>query len=131
MKRFVAAMVLSLALPQATAAALYVCNTTHAYDNEAGALRPEKTGIRPWETVIFDSDTGAFRYGNDRTGFTESQMTLTARGSQGMPASGYRLHNGTLLEAIVVAGYASPPTFTWLGGGLSEVLTGTCRVVGE
>jgi hypothetical protein len=134
MKQFVMTFAFCMLLAQPTAAALYLCKTLHAYELEDGAFQTpsyESTEKSTWEGVLFDSDTGAFKYGNERIGFVEERMTVTAHGGGGMSASGHYMHNGTVFSAIVIYGWGAPPDFMLVHGGNSAVLTGTCTVYGE
>lgn len=58
-------------------------------------------------------------------------MTVTAKGSSGWGASGHYMHNGTLLNAIVINSWEERPSFLWLGAGLADVAAGTCQKLGS
>jgi hypothetical protein len=114
-------------------AATYVCEAEQFYDLEEGQLvvSPQGAGqLHTWPSVVFDDISGSFKYGREGA-WTEEAMTVTGRGSAGWGASGHYLHNGTLFNAFVVQTHERPANFLWLGGGLSDAVSGTCRIYGE
>lgn len=121
------------------AAALYVCETKHAYNLEDGELRRDRESgeLLTWPTVTFDDVSGTLRYGHEATAgsigktWFEEKLTVTAKGSPQGSASGHYMHNGTIFSAIVIHAWDNPPSFIFLKGGNSAALTGTCRTFGN
>jgi len=117
-------------------AALYVCQTKQALDLEAGELQRSKSHsieLSSWETVTFDDATGLLRYGAEkREGrdayWAEAKTTVASRGEL---VSAYYWHNGAIFSALQIVTYREPVGFLWVRGGNSDVLAGTCRVVGK
>lgn len=111
----------------------FVCDTKDAYDIKNGEVVPSKTkysDLLTWPKVVFDDVSGNFKYGkNDR--WTEEKMVVTSKGSKGFSASGHYMHNDTIFSAIAVYSWRNPIEFQWLGGGNSDILTGTCKHYGN
>ncbi len=114
-------------------ASVYVCDVLHVYDVENGELvraQNETSYIRTWPKIVFDDDTGIFKYGREGR-WTEEHMRVLSKGTHGFSASGYYMHNGTIFSAIVVKSWAKSPSFIWTAGAVGDVYTGTCQVFGN
>lgn len=123
----------AVALSSTAQARTYVCEVQHAYDLQNGALAtdPNEAGfILTWPTFVFDDETGIFKYGREKNEhWVEERMVVTSQGSKGMSASGYYMHNGTILVAVTIKAWQSPPSFLWLD--VLTVFSGTCRILGN
>ena len=111
----------------------YICDVKGAYEINKGEVVPSQTkysDLRTWPKVVFDDVSGQFKYGKDDR-WTEEKMLVTSKGSKHSSATGYYMHNGTIFTAIAVYSWRNPIEFQWLGGGLSDLLTGTCKHYGN
>ena len=111
-------------------AGVYVCDVLHVYDVENGELvraQNETSYMRTWPKIVFDDDTGIFKYGREGQ-WTEERMRVMSKGSV---AAGYYMHNDTIFSAIQVIAWANPPSFIWGAGALGDVYTGTCKIYGN
>ena len=122
---FLAAALVTLAAP--VWGAVYICDVLHVYDVESGQLitsKNETSFMRTWPKVVFDDDTGIFKYGREGQ-WTEERMQVLSKGTHGFSASGYYMHNGKIFSGIEVQSWANPSNFIWTAGALGDVYTGT------
>ena len=109
---------------------VYVCDVLHVYDVENGELlsaKHETSFMHTWPKIVFDDDTGIFKYGL-KGQWTEERMRIMSKGSDGWSAAGYYMHNDTIFIAIRVLA-SDPPSFIWMD--VFQVYTGTCKVYGN
>ncbi len=114
-------------------ARVYVCDVLHVYDVENGELvrSQHETGyMLTWPKVVFDDDTGIFKYGREGQ-WTEERMRVLSKGTDGSSASGYYMHNDTIFSAIQIKAFRTPRSFIWTAGTSGDVYTGTCKVYGN
>ncbi len=116
-----------VALAGPAQAAVYICDVSHAYDLENGELVSSRYGTLS-DTIVFDDDTGIFKYGREGR-WTEERMRVLSKGSDQSSAAGYYMHNNTIFSAIRVLAYDNPPSFIWMD--VFQVHTGTCKLYGN
>jgi hypothetical protein len=125
--------VLMMLVGGAANATTYVCDVKGAYEIKNGKVIVSKFGpteLITWTKVVFDDVSGLFKYGNDRY-WKEEKMQVTAKGTKGWSATGHYFHNGSIFSAIAIYSWREPIEFQWLGGGNSDILTGTCKHFGK
>ena len=124
-----------VALARPAWAKVYVCDVLHVYDVENGELlssKHEPSFMYTWPKIVFDDDTGIFKYGREGKNWTEERMQVLSKGSTQWSATGYYMHNGVIFSAIQVkAQEVKRPSFIWMAGALGDVYTGTCQVYGN
>ena len=131
MKRIILTALVGVLVSGQANSTTYICDVKEAYDFKNGEAVPSKSpGVQTWPKVVFDDVSGLFKYGKDDH-WTEEKMTVTSKGSKYSSASGHYMHNDTIFSAIVVHSWRNPIEFQWLGGGNSDLLTGTCKHYGN
>ncbi len=118
-----------VALTWPALARVYVCDVLHVYDVEIGELVSSRYGTLS-DTIVFDDDTGIFKYGREGQ-WTEERMRVLSKGTDGSSASGYYMHNDTIFSAIQIKAFRTPRSFIWTAGTSGDVYTGTCKVYGN
>ena len=114
-------------------ARVYVCDVLHVYDLENGELVSSQHGnsyMYTWPKIVFDDDTGNFKYGREGQ-WTEERMRVLSKGGAHGSATGYYMHNDTILSTIRIHDWANPPSFIWEAGTSGDVYTGTCKIYGN
>ncbi len=122
-----------VALAGPALARVYVCDVLHVYNVENGELvrSQHETGyMLTWPKVVFDDDTGIFKYGHEGQ-WTEERMRVVSKATGGWSSSGYYMHNGVIFSAIQIKELGNPRSFIWSAGALGDVYTGTCKVYGS
>ena len=80
-------------------ARVYVCDVLHVYDVENGELvsSQQETGyMLTWPKIVFDDDTGIFKYGREGQ-WTEERMRVMSKGSDQCPRGQLVKRRPTLL----------------------------------
>ncbi len=122
-----------VALAWPAQANVYICVVLHVYDEEDGELvaaGQEASYKRIWPKIVFDDETGIFKYGREGQ-WTEERMRVMSKGSDQNTATGYYMHNNTIFSAIWVKAWAKPPSFIWEAGASGDVYTGVCKTYGN
>ena len=77
-----------------------------------------------WPTIVFDDETGVFKYRREGKNWTEERTRVMAKWTTGISASGFYIHNDVIFSAIQVNAWASPPSF---GHGAVEAVPWPAR----